>query len=212
MQFTHRESTRPSPSIPRQLLRRWSWGRPGPELATLLRVAGAERGARGDRSKSCALREFTVVPGTTAPFGSVTVPVKVARVVWLRLMARRTRTRAPPWCRPVTNVATNIATTAKTNNEGQLHVHRAHTRRVRASRSSRPASSAFVQSGIVLQIAQATRLDIPLEVGAGDRRGLGRRRGAARPQHLERARPGDRLQADPVAAAQRPALPAARSR
>jgi hypothetical protein len=26
---------------------------------------------------------FTVAPGTTAPFGSVTVPVNVARVVWL---------------------------------------------------------------------------------------------------------------------------------
>ena len=56
-----------------------------------------------------------------------------------------------------------------------LHLHRAHARRY-ALAVEQKGFKRFVQSGIVLQIAQTTRLDIPLEVGAGDRGSLGHRR------------------------------------
>jgi Carboxypeptidase regulatory-like domain len=63
-----------------------------------------------------------------------------------------------------TNVATNIATATKTNQEG-IYTFTAlqpgeYTVEVGVTGFKRN-----VQSGIVLQIAQATRLDIPLEVG-----------------------------------------------
>ncbi len=72
----------------------------------------------------------------------------------------------------VTNVATNISTTARTNSEG-LYTFTALTPGEYAIAVEQKGFKRFVQSGIVLQIAQATRLDIPLEVGAGDRRSLG---------------------------------------
>ena len=63
-----------------------------------------------------------------------------------------------------TNVATNIATTTKTNNDG-LYAFTALTPGEYVLAVEQKGFKRFVQSGIVLQIAQATRLDVPLEVG-----------------------------------------------
>jgi hypothetical protein len=64
-----------------------------------------------------------------------------------------------------TNIATNIATTTRTNDEG-LYTFTALTPGEYAVTVEHPGFKRFVQSGIVLQIAESTRLDIPLEVGA----------------------------------------------
>src|SRR5688572_13156915 len=63
-----------------------------------------------------------------------------------------------------TNVATNISTTARTNNEG-LYTFTALTPGEYVIAVEHTGFKRFVQSGIVLQIARASRLDIPLEVG-----------------------------------------------
>ena len=63
-----------------------------------------------------------------------------------------------------TNVATNIATTTKTNSDG-LYAFTALTPGEYVLAVEQKGFKRFVQSGIVLQIAQATRLDVPLEVG-----------------------------------------------
>jgi len=63
-----------------------------------------------------------------------------------------------------TNVATNIAATTKTNNDG-LYAFTALTPGEYVLTVEQKGFKRFVQSGIVLQIAQATRLDVPLEVG-----------------------------------------------
>ena len=64
-----------------------------------------------------------------------------------------------------TNTATSISTTARTNSEG-LYTFTALTPGEYAIAVEQKGFKRFVQSGVVLQIAQATRLDIPLEVGA----------------------------------------------
>ena len=63
-----------------------------------------------------------------------------------------------------TNVATNISATTKTNNDG-LYTFTALTPGEYVVGVEHKGFKRFVQSGIVLQIAQATRLDVPLEVG-----------------------------------------------
>ena len=63
-----------------------------------------------------------------------------------------------------TNVATNISATTKTNNDG-LYTFTALTPGEYVVSVEQKGFKRFVQSGIVLQIAQATRLDVPLEVG-----------------------------------------------
>jgi hypothetical protein len=64
----------------------------------------------------------------------------------------------------VTNVATNISTTARTNNEG-LYTFTALVPGEYTIAVEQKGFKRFIQSGVVLQIAQASRLDIPLEVG-----------------------------------------------
>ena len=90
-----------------------------------------------------------------------------------------------------------------------LCLYRPHARRIRPRRRTEG-----VQALRAIRHRAADCAGDPARRAAGSRpdyrRGLRRRRNAARPQHLERARPGDRLQADPVAAAQRPPVPAAR--
>src|SRR5687768_9916469 len=63
-----------------------------------------------------------------------------------------------------TNVATNISAATKTNNEG-FYTFTALTPGDYVIAVEQKGFKRFVQSGVVLQIAQATRLDIPLEVG-----------------------------------------------
>jgi Carboxypeptidase regulatory-like domain len=63
-----------------------------------------------------------------------------------------------------TNLATNIATTTRTNDEG-LYTFTALAPGEYAISVEQTGFKRFVQTGVVLQIAQATRLDIPLEVG-----------------------------------------------
>jgi hypothetical protein len=63
-----------------------------------------------------------------------------------------------------TNVATNISAATKTNNDG-LYTFTALTPGEYVVSVEQKGFKRFVQSGIVLQIAQATRLDVPLEVG-----------------------------------------------
>src|SRR5688500_16497717 len=63
-----------------------------------------------------------------------------------------------------TNVATNISATTKTNNDG-LYTFTALTPGEYVVAVEHKGFKRSVQSGIVLQIAQATRLDVPLEVG-----------------------------------------------
>jgi hypothetical protein len=63
-----------------------------------------------------------------------------------------------------TNVATNISTTAKTNNNG-LYTFTALVPGEYVVAVEHSGFKRFVQSGVVLQIAEATRLDVPLEVG-----------------------------------------------
>jgi hypothetical protein len=65
----------------------------------------------------------------------------------------------------VTHSATNISTTTRTNDAGVYAFTALHPGEYVVS-VERPGFKRFVTSGIVLQIAQATRLDIPLEVGA----------------------------------------------
>ena len=66
-----------------------------------------------------------------------------------------------------------------------------------------------IVTGVILQIAETSRLDIPLEVGAVTEQVSVRQPGTTRPEHVERAGAGHRLQADSVAPAQWPPLSAA---
>ena len=107
-----------------------------------------------------------------------------------------------------TNVATNISNSTNTDQEGTYTFTALppgeYTVAVELTGFKRN-----VVTGVILQIAETSRLDIPLEVGAVTEEVSVRQPGATRPEHVERAGAGHRLQADSVAPAQRPPLSAA---
>ena len=107
-----------------------------------------------------------------------------------------------------TNIATNITSTTKTNQEGTYTFTALASRRVHRLRGGHrlqaqcpdrhhPADCRNLATGY------------PARNWCGDRRGPRGQRGATGSEHLERAGPGDRLQADSVAPAQWPTLSAA---
>ena len=143
------------------------------------------------------------------------VPVRVPLVLGQTTRARLTGTVTDPNGAVVpgavltaTNVATNISNSTNTDQEGTLHVHGPASRRVHGGRGARrlqaehrdrrhPADCGNVAAGH------------PARSGCRDRTGQRGQPGTTRPEHVERAGPGHRLQADSVAPAQWPPLSAA---
>ena len=103
-----------------------------------------------------------------------------------------------------THVATNISNSTNTDQEGTY----TFTALPPGEYSVAVELAGFkrnVVTGVILQIAETSRSDIPLEVGAVTEQ-ISVVSQAPPSEHVERAGAGHRLQADSVASAQRPAL------